>query len=67
MKSNKVFLSHILAEATFLIECTRSLSFVEFAADAVITRACTRSVEIIGEAVKNLSPGFRTAHSYVEW
>jgi uncharacterized protein with HEPN domain len=67
MKSNRVFLSHILAEANFLIERTRSLGFAEFAADDVITRACTRSVEIIGEAVKNLPPEFRKAHGQVEW
>jgi uncharacterized protein with HEPN domain len=67
MKSNRVFLSHILAEANFLIERTRILSFAEFAADDVITRACTRSVEIIGEAVKTLSPEFRKTHGHVEW
>jgi uncharacterized protein with HEPN domain len=67
MKSNSVFLSHILAEANFLIERTRTLGFAEFAADDTITRACTRSVEIIGEAVKNLSPEFRKAHGHVEW
>jgi uncharacterized protein with HEPN domain len=67
MKSNRVFLSHILAEANFLIERTRTLSLNEFAADDVITRACTRSVEIIGEAVKNLSPEFRKAHGHVDW
>ena len=67
MKSNRVFLSHILAEANFLIERTRTLAFAEFAADDVITRACTRSVEIIGEAVKNLSAEFRKTHGHVEW
>ncbi|MCX6550904.1 MAG: DUF86 domain-containing protein [Acidobacteria bacterium] len=67
MKSNKVFLSHILAEANFLIARTQTLSFAEFAADDVLTRACTRSVEIIGEAVKNLSPEFRKAQGHVEW
>jgi uncharacterized protein with HEPN domain len=67
MKSNKVFLSHILAEANFLIARTQTLSFAEFADDDVLTRACTRSVEIIGEAVKNLPPEFRKAHGHVEW
>ena len=49
MKSNKVFLSHIIAEANFPIARTQTLSLAEFAADDTITRACTRSVEIIGE------------------
>ena len=30
-------------------------------------RACTRSLEIIGEAVKNLSPEFRKKHEGIEW
>jgi uncharacterized protein with HEPN domain len=67
MKSDKVFLSHILAEANFLIARAQTLSLSKFAADDVLTRACTRSVEVIGEAVKNLSPEFRRVHGHVEW
>lgn len=67
MKSDKVFLRHILAEANFLLDRTRTLPFDEFTGDDVLTRACTRSVEVIGEAVKKLSPEFRKAHMHVEW
>jgi uncharacterized protein with HEPN domain len=55
MKSDNVFLRHILDEINFLLDGTRTLDFDKFTADEVLTRACTRSVEIIGEAVKNLS------------
>ncbi len=67
MKSDSVFLRHILDETNFLLERTRTLEFDQFKADDVLTRACTRSVEIIGEAVKNLSAEFRKTHGHVEW
>lgn len=67
MKSDSVFLRHILDEINFLLERTQSLEFGQFTADDVLTRACTRSVEIIGEAVKNLSSEFRKTHGHVEW
>ena len=67
MKSDSVFLRHILDETNFLLERTRTLAFDQFVADDVLTRACTRSVEIIGEAVKNLSTEFRKTHGHVEW
>jgi len=35
------------------------IDFDEFVADDVLRRACARSLEIIGEAVKNISPHFR--------
>lgn len=33
----------------------------------VLKRACSRSLEIIGEAVKNLSPDFRKRYKQIEW
>jgi uncharacterized protein with HEPN domain len=59
MKSNEVFLRHVLDEITFLLEHTRGLSFDDFMEDAVLKRACARSFEIMGEAVKNISTDFR--------
>ena len=35
--------------------------------DETLRRAFVRSLEIIGEAVKNLPEEFRTAHPEVEW
>ena len=67
MKSDEVFLRHILVEADFLLERTGRLAVDAFVADAVLTRACSRSVEIIGEAVKKLSPDFRKKHGHVDW
>jgi uncharacterized protein with HEPN domain len=67
MKSNEVFLRHVLDEINFLLDHTRALSFDEFMKDAVLQRACTRSFEIMGEAVKNVSTDFRRKHKEIDW
>jgi len=33
----------------------------------ILKRACSRSLEIIGEAVRNLSSDFRRRHKQIEW
>lgn len=56
MKSDSVFLQHILDEIDFVPGATKDLEFDAFEADETLRRACVRSFEIIGEAVKKLSP-----------
>ena len=67
MKSDEVFLRHILDELDFLLKQTSGIAFDDFAANAVLSRACARSLEIIGEAVKNVSSGLRKKHKEIEW
>ena len=67
MKSNEVFLRHVLEEITFLLEHTRTLSFDDLMKDAVLQLACARSFEIMGEAVKNISTDFRRKHKEIDW
>lgn len=67
MKDDKVFLKHILDEINFLIQNTDHISFDEFKDDELLKRASTRSIEVIGEAVKNISPEFRKKHKDIEW
>ena len=67
MKSDEVFLRHMLDEVDFLLKQTRGIDFDGFATDEVLRRACTRSLEIIGEAVKNISPNLRKKHQDIEW
>ena len=67
MKSNEVFLRHVLDEISFLLEHTRALSFDDFMEDAVLKRACARSFEIMGEAVKNIPTDFRKKHKEIDW
>ena len=66
MKPNQVFLNHILEEINFLIKKTEGLKFEEFMQNEVLKRACSRSIEIIGEAVKNLSTDFKKRYKDIE-
>lgn len=61
------YLRHILDEADFLIRTSRGLSAEEFLASETLRRAFVRSLEIIGEATKQLPADFRAAHPQVEW
>ena len=60
MKSSVVFLKHMFQELEFLTKETQGLDFQAFMKDERLTRACARSLEIIGEAAKNLDPAFKT-------
>jgi uncharacterized protein with HEPN domain len=59
MKHNEIYLRHILDEIEFLKKSTENLNYEGFYENEMYTRAFSRSLEIIGEAVKNLSPEFR--------
>jgi uncharacterized protein with HEPN domain len=67
MKRDEVFIRHILEEMKFLTKETRNLQFEELMENEVLKRACTRSLEVIGEAVKNLSGDFKKKHPEIEW
>ena len=67
MKHNRVFLKHILDEIDFLTRETEGKKFEEFIENEVLKRACSRSLEIIGEAVRNLSADVKKQHKEIEW
>lgn len=61
------YLAHILDECEFLIAATKGLSIDDFLGNAVLRRACQRSLEIIGEAAKNIQPSYKSANVYLPW
>ncbi len=61
------FLKHIRDEAKFIIDHTSNISKEDFLNDEIFKRASTRSLEIIGEAVKNLSKEFREQYPAIDW
>ena len=67
MRADAVFLSHMLAELTFLSRHCHGRSYDAFLQDEVLQRAVARSLEILGEAAKNLSADLREQHPHVEW
>lgn len=67
MKSPEVFLQHILTEVEFLAELSGNLTYDEFTENRVYTNAIVRSLEIIGEAAKNIPDEFRGKHPEIPW
>ncbi len=61
------YVRHIATETDYLLHASEGLSEEAFLADETLRRAFVRSLEIIGEATKNLPESFRTAHPQVEW
>jgi len=67
LKHNKVYINHILDEIDFVINESKELRFDDLVKDKVLKRAIIRSLEIIGEATKNISNEFREKYPDVEW
>ncbi len=67
MKQNLPFLKHILDEIDFLLKETKGLTYEDFISNELLKRGCTRSIEVIGEAVKNISKELKEKHKDVDW
>ena len=61
------FLRHILQEADYLLAHSAFIDEQQFLQNETLQRAFARSLEIIGEATKNLPDEFRQQHSEIEW
>jgi uncharacterized protein with HEPN domain len=66
-RSETEYLRHIQDEARYLAEASREVSWDEFSSDETRKRAFVRSIEVIGEATKNLSGDLRNRYPEVEW
>ncbi|GAG07835.1 unnamed protein product [marine sediment metagenome] len=67
MKQDEVFIRHILDEIDFLIDSSKGLEYEVLIKDETLKRAFVRSLEVIGEATKNISSEFRQKHPDIEW
>jgi len=61
------YLSHILDEVNYLKEESQELDKSQFLADETLKRAFVRSIEIIGEASKNIPDEFCKSNPQIEW
>lgn len=66
-KDIKPFLIHILQEVEYLQQKSKGLEFEKFVKDETLKRSFLRSLEVIGEAAKNVSSGFRKKYPEIEW
>ena len=67
IKDDSVYLRHILDEIDFLEESSEGIEFQDRLENKEKQRAWLRSLEVIGEATKNLSSEFRLKHNEIEW
>lgn len=66
-KSPVEYLKHIRDECDYLIQNSKDMSKKEFMQNDTLKRAFVRSLEIIGEAVRNLPYEFRKKQRETDW
>jgi len=65
--SPREYLRHIIVEAEYLSQTAQTTNRDAFLADETLKRAFARSIEIIGEAVKQIPESLRAKHPDVQW
>jgi uncharacterized protein with HEPN domain len=64
---NHAYVWDMLQAAIELQEMNQDSSFEDFIDDIKLMRATERSLEIMGEAARRLSPEFKTQHNQILW
>jgi uncharacterized protein with HEPN domain len=65
--STREFLEHILDETKFLLDASKGVDWESFQQNEILKRAFVRSIEIMGEAAKNIPDSIRQQYPGVEW
>jgi uncharacterized protein with HEPN domain len=66
-RSVREYFQHILDETTYLLSSSHGLDKATFMQDETLKRAYVRSIEIIGEASKQLPAPIRQKYPAVDW
>jgi Uncharacterized conserved protein len=66
-RSETEYLRHIQDEARYLADASRDVSWDSSSEDETLKQAFVRSIEVIGEATKNLSTDIRDRYPEVDW
>lgn len=64
---NEAYMRDIVKAGEQVIKYTRNKNFVDFVSDDYFRNAVERALEILGEAVKNLSPETKAEFPFIEW
>ena len=67
MDNDKAYILHMLDEIENIDKFLMSMDYVTFIGDTKTTKAVERSLEIIGEAAKNLSEKFKGKNKQIPW
>jgi uncharacterized protein with HEPN domain len=65
--STREYLEHILEEANYLIGASSGVDWDSFRRDETLKRAFVRSIEVMGEAVKQIPDSVRQKYPGVDW
>ena len=66
-RGNKEFVLDMFLSCQNVLEYTKGMSFEDFKKDSKTVDAVVRNIEILGEAVKNITSSFREKYPEVEW
>ena len=66
-KDPEIFLQHISESIEFIESFSKKLTKEKFTKNRMRQSAIVRELEIIGEAVKNLSPEFIERNKVISW
>lgn len=67
MRDNTIYLLHMLDELEFIRQSTDGVTEEAFLANPLLQHGIVRAIEVLGEAVKNISDPFRDAHPEIPW
>jgi len=67
MKNDRIYLIHIRDAIETIEEYLGDISYEQFTSNKMMIDAVVRELEIIGEAVNNLSEQFRQYHTEIQW
>ena len=67
IRDDQVYLAHIVDALEQISTYTNGMDDEAFRANRLVQDAVIRQFEIVGEATKNLSVGFRESHSGLPW
>ena len=66
-RGDKEFVNDIKEAVERIKTYIKSMSYKDFLNDTKTQDAVVRNIEIIGEAVKNLTQGFKQIHNDIDW
>jgi len=67
MKDDLAFIEHILDSINAIEKFSKNINKEKLMSNRLKQSAIVREIEIIGEAVKNISKGLKNKHSEIQW